>query len=85
MAVPDVKERWTSAVTTVTIGATKEEGGTRDKSITVGGAATIPFMKFEGDTGNRPVIAMDVLDAEPKDWSPGPRPRWSNSERTWFA
>jgi len=68
MALPDVKEKWSTAVISVTIGATKQEGGTRERTITLGGAATIPFMKFEGHTGNRPVIAMDVLDTEPADW-----------------
>ena len=52
----------------VTIGATAEQGGTRDKTITVGGASSVPFMKFEGEIGNRPVVAMDVLDRHPTDW-----------------
>ena len=52
------------------LGATKAEGGTREKIITVGGGGTIPFMKFEGEIGHRPVIAMDVLDVEPTEWSP---------------
>ena len=69
MAVPDVKEKWSASVLTVTLGATAAEGGTREKTITVGGATSIPFMKFEGDVGHRPVIAMDVLDVEPTDWS----------------
>jgi len=68
MAVPDVKEKFSGAVLTVKIGATTDEGGTRERAIEVGGARTLPFMKFEGDLGNRPVIAMDVLDCEPDDW-----------------
>ena len=68
MVVPDVKERWKASVIPVTIGATPAEGGTREKTITVGGAATIPFMNFEGDVGRRPVIAMDVLDTEPEEF-----------------
>jgi len=68
MAVPDVKEKRSASVGVVTIGATPEEGGTRDKTIAVGGAGCVPYMKFEGDVGQRPVIAMDVLDTEPSDW-----------------
>ena len=68
MPIPDVKEKWSASVLSVKIGATKAEGGTREKTITVGGAKTIPFIKMEGDPGRRPVIAMDVLDVEPVEW-----------------
>ena len=66
--MPEVKEKWSASVSAVTIGATEAEGGTREKPITVGGAKSVPFMKFEGEVGHRPVIAMDVLDVEPTDW-----------------
>ncbi len=68
MPVPDVKEKWGAEVVSVVIGATKAEGGTREKTITVGGAKTIPFIKYEGNPGHRPVIAMDVLDVVPPEW-----------------
>ena len=68
MALPEVKEKWSASVQVVTIGATAAEGGTREKPITVGGAKSVPFMKFEGEVGHRPVIAMDVLNMEPTDW-----------------
>jgi acetyl-CoA decarbonylase/synthase complex subunit delta len=64
-------ERWTSAVNTVTIGATAAQGGTRSSVVTVGGDSSLPFLSFEGKTPNRPVIAMEVLDTPPKEW-PGP-------------
>ncbi len=67
MAIPDVKEKWTSQINTVTIGATKEEGGTRGKTITVGGQKTMPFLTFEGEIPNPPVIAGFVADTPP-DW-----------------
>jgi len=67
MQLPDVKERWTSRVNTVTIGATKEQGGTRQKTITVGGQTTLPFLTFEGELPNKPVIAGYVADVVP-DW-----------------
>jgi len=67
MPVPDVKEKWTSSINEVTIGATKEQGGTRAKTITVGGQTTLPFMTFEGDVPNKAVIAGYVADTPP-DW-----------------
>jgi len=67
MPVPDVKEKWTSAINEVTIGATKDQGGTRAKTVTVGGQTTLPFMTFEGEIPNRPVIAGYVADTPP-DW-----------------
>jgi len=68
MSIPDVKEKWISKINEVTIGATKNEGGTRSKTITVGGQTTLPFLSFEGEIPNKPVIAGYVADAVP-DWS----------------
>jgi len=62
MSFPDVTEKWTSRITEVTIG----EGPNKIK---VGGHSTLPFLNFEGETPNKPVIAMEVLDAEPEEWS----------------
>jgi acetyl-CoA synthase len=56
------------AVRTVTLGG----GGTRS-AVTIGGAATLPFRHFEGDTGRRPVIAMEVFDSVPKAYPPSLR------------
>lgn len=67
MEIPDVKEKWTSKINTVTLGATKEDGGTRGKTVTVGGATTLPFMIFEGEMPNKPVIAGFISDTAP-DW-----------------
>ncbi len=41
--------------------------GNADHSITVGGAATLPFQLFEGEMPHKPLIAMDVLDMAPED------------------
>lgn len=68
MAFEQPKERWSSTVAAVSVGATAAEGGTRGSSVTLGGAATLPFLHFEGATPNKPVIAMEVLDIEPTDW-----------------
>ncbi|MDD5672955.1 MAG: acetyl-CoA decarbonylase/synthase complex subunit delta [Chitinivibrionales bacterium] len=67
MQLPDVNEKWTHRINTVTIGATKEQGGTRGKTITVGGQTTLPSLTFEGATPNKPVIAGYVADTPP-DW-----------------
>ena len=67
MQVPDVKEKWTDKINEVTIGATAEEGGTRGKTVTVGGQSTLPLLKDEGDIPHPSVIAGYVADTVP-DW-----------------
>ena len=67
MQLPDVKEQWTSRINTVTIGATKGQGGTRGSVVTVGGQTTLPFLSFEGEIPHKPVIAGYVADVVP-DW-----------------
>jgi acetyl-CoA decarbonylase/synthase complex subunit delta len=54
----------------VTLGATAAEGGTRSHTVTVGGHKTLPFMHFEHPTAHRPVIALEIRDRRPDDWSP---------------
>ena len=66
MAIPEVKEKWTAKINEVTIGATKEEGGTRGKVITVGGQSTLPFLTFEGELPHKPVIAGYIADVVPE-------------------
>lgn len=68
MDIADVKEKWTSRINTVTIGATAEQGGTRGRAITVGGQTTLPLLTFEGENPNLPVIAGVVGDTVPDGW-----------------
>ena len=68
MDIVDVKEKWTNAINTVTIGATKDEGGTRGSTVTVGGETTLPFLTDEGEIPNRPVVAGIVVDVVPEGW-----------------
>ena len=68
MTIPDTKEKWTGQVNSVTFGATKAEGGTRGRTVTVGGADGIPFLGFDGQTPHPPAIALDVLDIPPAEW-----------------
>jgi len=70
MPVTKLLEKWSGKVEEVTIGATTSEGGTRKKTIRVGGETGLPFLFDEGAMPNRPVIAMEVLDAVPKEWHP---------------
>ena len=65
MQIPDVKEKWTGRINKVTIGATKAEGGTRARTVTVGGQSTLPYLKFEGELPNKTVIAGFVSDIAP--------------------
>ncbi|HAH21144.1 MAG: acetyl-CoA decarbonylase/synthase complex subunit delta [Omnitrophica WOR_2 bacterium GWF2_43_52] len=68
MALELVKEKWSNAVSTLTIGAIKEEGGTRQKVVQCGGEESLPFLFSEGKIPHRPVIAMEILDTPPDDW-----------------
>ncbi len=64
------KKKWTGKVREITLGATEADGGTRTKTVTVGGQTTLPFLGFEGDVGRRPAIAIEIQDKRPEDWSP---------------
>src|SRR3989338_4381474 len=68
MAIELVKEKWSNAVATVVIGATKEEGGSRATVVKCAGEEGLPFLFAEGKIPNRPVIAMEIFDLEPDDW-----------------
>jgi acetyl-CoA decarbonylase/synthase complex subunit delta len=70
MAVEIPKDKWSGAVRTITIGATAEEGGTRTSTVTVGGETALPFLHFESTTPHRPVVALEIKDHRPDDWSP---------------
>ncbi|HKY83489.1 MAG TPA: acetyl-CoA decarbonylase/synthase complex subunit delta [Anaerolineales bacterium] len=64
------KEKSTGSVRTVTIGATKDQGGTRARTLTLGGETALPFLAFEGAFPNRPALALEIRDRKPDDWSP---------------
>ncbi|MEE9463658.1 MAG: acetyl-CoA decarbonylase/synthase complex subunit delta, partial [Bacteroidales bacterium] len=56
------KESCEVPVWQVTLGATKEEGGTRGRTYRVGGSTCMPFHLWEGEMPNRPLVAMEVFD-----------------------
>ena len=69
MPVQVLKDRNPSKVSVVTLGATKERGGTRTSTIQVGGSSCLPYLHFEGDISNKPIIAMEVVDRAPAEWT----------------
>ncbi len=69
MTVEIPKEKYTSSVRQVTIGATADEGGTRAHTLTIGGETCMPFLLHEGSTPNRPALALEIRDRKPEDWS----------------
>ena len=56
------RETYPGQVAEVQLGATRSEGGTRGKTVKIGGAKTLPFYGFEAVNPNRPVFAMDIFD-----------------------
>lgn len=70
MSVEIPKDSWSGSIRTVTLGATPANGGTRSHVVTVGGQKTLPFMHFEQVAPNRPVVAIEIKDRCPEDWSP---------------
>jgi acetyl-CoA decarbonylase/synthase complex subunit delta len=61
--VPPV-ETYPGKVVEVRLGATKSEGGTRGKTVVIGGETTPAFYTFERPTPHPPVISLDVFDME---------------------
>ncbi len=70
MPVEIPKDKWPGSVRKVTLGATAAEGGTRGKTVTVGGETSLPFLHFESETPCRPAVAIEIRDRKPDDWSP---------------
>jgi len=80
-------EKWRGSVREVTIGATAEQGGSRAKTVTVGGETTLSFLHFfEGEMPHPPVIAIEIQDHYPEDWSVLLQEAWGdalNDPATW--
>lgn len=70
MTIEIPKDKWPGKIRTVTLGATAAEGGTRSKTVTIGGESSLPFMHFENPTPNPPLVAIEIKDRKPEDWSP---------------
>jgi len=72
-------DKWPGAVRTITLGATKADGGTRARTVTVGGEKAMPYLHFESEMPNKPVVAMEIRDRRPDDWSPLLLETWKNA------
>jgi len=70
MPVEIPKDKWPGSVRKVTLGATAAEGGTRTRSVTLGGETALPFMHFEAEMPCTPLVAVEIRDRKPEDWSP---------------
>jgi acetyl-CoA decarbonylase/synthase complex subunit delta len=57
-------ESYPGKIVEVKLGGTKGEGGTRGKSVTIGGETTPAFYTFERPTPHVPVVTLDVFDME---------------------
>jgi len=57
-------QKYPGQIVEVTLGATKSQGGSRGKSITIGGEKSPAFYTFESPTLNAPVISLDVFDSK---------------------
>ncbi|SDF46916.1 CO dehydrogenase/acetyl-CoA synthase subunit delta [Sporomusa acidovorans] len=70
MHIELIREKYKGNIHTVTLGALKEQGGTRTHTVTVGGDATLPFLFFEGKQPNKAVVAVEIWDIVPTEWNP---------------
>ncbi len=70
MPIEIPKDKWPGSIRAITIGGTSDEGGSRTKTVTVGGGTTMPYLQFEAPTPNKPVIAIEIKSRKPEDWSP---------------
>jgi acetyl-CoA decarbonylase/synthase complex subunit delta len=68
MAFEIPKQPTSCTIKEVTIGATKDQGGTRSSVIKLGGAKAMPFQSFDGALPNPAVVAMEVFDQAPEKY-----------------
>jgi acetyl-CoA decarbonylase/synthase complex subunit delta len=59
--VPPV-ENYAGRIVEVQLGATKSDGGTRGKSVIIGGERSPAYYLFESTTPHPPVVTLDVFD-----------------------
>jgi acetyl-CoA decarbonylase/synthase complex subunit delta len=61
--IPPIMQ-YSGEIVEVKIGATKKEGGSRDKSLIIGGEKVPAYYLFEKPLTNKPVISIDVFDTK---------------------
>ncbi|MBI2907863.1 MAG: acetyl-CoA decarbonylase/synthase complex subunit delta [Chloroflexi bacterium] len=69
-------EKWSGKVRELRLG----DNGR--KHVIVGGETTLPFLHFDGTIPNPPVIAIEVHDQEPSDWTPNLASAWGDALKT---
>jgi len=79
MPVEIPKDKWPGTIRSITLGAMADEGGTRTKIVTIGGETCLPFMQFEAPIPHTPVVAIEIKDRKPEDWSPVLIETWGES------
>jgi acetyl-CoA decarbonylase/synthase, CODH/ACS complex subunit delta len=66
MLVPKITDSFSGSVSKITLGDTQK--GTRTSTVTVGGAAHVVYGGSAEQVGEKPIIALDILDSAPTDW-----------------
>jgi acetyl-CoA decarbonylase/synthase, CODH/ACS complex subunit delta len=72
-------DKWPGSVRAITLGATAESGGTRSHTLIVGGEKTMPFLHYESPSPNPPLVAIEIKDRRPEDWSPLLQETWGEA------
>ena len=81
MSIDLPKDKWAGKIREVKFGATADEGGTRSRSIVVGGDSTMPFLQYEAPTQHSPIVAVEIKSHFPEDWSPLLAQAWGDAMR----
>jgi acetyl-CoA decarbonylase/synthase, CODH/ACS complex subunit delta len=80
VAVETPVEKWAGTIRPVAVGATVGEGGTRGKVANIGGETTLPFLRFEGQNPNPPLVAVEVWNRNPgEEWSAALTQAWGGA------
>jgi acetyl-CoA decarbonylase/synthase complex subunit delta len=56
------RAEWMGKVEEVTLGATAADGGTRERTVTIGGERALPFYGFDAPMPHPPAISLDCFD-----------------------
>lgn len=64
------KEKNELCIWEVVLGATKEQGGTRSHTLTIGGETCMPFHLWEGEMPHKPLVALEVFDKISEKYPP---------------
>ncbi|MDR3331801.1 MAG: acetyl-CoA decarbonylase/synthase complex subunit delta [Synergistaceae bacterium] len=77
--MPYLLEKSSSSISTATLGATAENGGTRGYTLAIGGENSLPFQNYEGAAPNRAIVAAEIIDMEPSLWPAALKEAWGDA------